>query len=47
MDYFLGLLILHNDKPSAGVDSNSTVAIDSFSVVIECNNEAKHISLRN
>jgi cellulose synthase/poly-beta-1,6-N-acetylglucosamine synthase-like glycosyltransferase len=43
MDYFLGLLILPDAKPSGGVDSRSPLALDGISAVIACHNEAEHI----
>ena len=44
MDYFLGLLILPDVKPSTDFDSRSHLAQDGISAVIACHNEAKHIS---
>jgi len=44
MDYFLGLFILPDVKPSPLLDSRSPLALDGISAVIACHNESKHIS---
>ena len=43
MDYFLGLFILPDAKPSGGLDSRSPLALDGISAVIACHNEEEHI----
>ena len=45
MDYFLGLRILPNYKPSGEKDEVSAVGGDGVSVIIACHNEEKNIDV--